>query len=125
MGHVTKAALKRYTQNLARDLRERDGSQVSAHLLVPGWTTTGDSEHRPGAWLPEQVIDYMAVALGHDDFFIICPDNETTSEMDRKRILRNTLDIIQNRPALSRWHPDHKAAFETFMLEGLPRDWRG
>ncbi|MDP1730359.1 MAG: SDR family NAD(P)-dependent oxidoreductase, partial [Devosia sp.] len=103
--NVTKAAVNAYTQNLARDLRERPGSTVSAHLLVPGWTTTGRSEHRPGAWLPEQVIGYMAEALARDDFFIICPDDETTSEMDRRRVLWNALDIVLNRPALSRWHP--------------------
>jgi hypothetical protein len=24
-------------------------------------------------------------------------------------------DIIRNRPALSRWHPDYKEAFDAFM----------
>jgi NAD(P)-dependent dehydrogenase (short-subunit alcohol dehydrogenase family) len=125
--NVTKAAVNAYTQNLARDLREREGSQVTAHLLVPGWTTTGDREHQPGAWLPEQVIGYMEEALGRDDFFIICPDDETSSEMDKKRILWNALDIIRNRPALSRWHPDHKDEFAAFMARDLPgggsADW--
>jgi hypothetical protein len=26
-------------------------------------------------------------------------------------------DIIENRPALSRWHPDYKAAFESYMAK--------
>jgi len=121
--NVSKAAVNAYTQNLARDLREREGSKVSAHLLVPGWTTTGDRAHRPGAWLPEQVIDYMAEALGRDDFFIICPDDETTTEMDRKRVLWNALDIVLNRPALSRWHPYYKDAFAEFMQQELPEAW--
>ena len=120
--NVTKAAVNAYSQNLARDLREREGSEVSAHLLVPGWTTTGDREHQQGAWLPRQVIDYMEAALGRDDFFIICPDDETSSEMDRKRILWNALDIIRNRPALSRWHPDYKDAFTEFMARDLPEE---
>lgn len=123
--NVTKAAVNAYTQNLARDLREREGSRVSAHLLVPGWTTTGDRQHQPGAWLPEQVIDYMVAALARDDFFIICPDDETTSEMDKKRLLWNALDIVRNRPALSRWHPDYKEEFAAFMRRDLPRDWGG
>jgi NAD(P)-dependent dehydrogenase (short-subunit alcohol dehydrogenase family) len=123
--NVTKAAVNAYTQNLARDLREREGSQVSAHLLVPGWTTTGDRPHQPGAWLPEQVIGYMEEALGRDDFFIICPDDETTSEMDKKRILWNALDIIRNRPALSRWHPDYQDEFAEFMARDLPGEWGG
>ncbi len=26
-------------------------------------------------------------------------------------------DIIKNRPALSRWHPDYKEAFDIFMRD--------
>lgn len=118
--NTTKAALNAYTQNLAHDLRNRPGANVSAHLLVPGWTTTGDAEPKPGAWMPAQVIDFMVDALGRDEFFIICPDGETSSDMDRKRILWNALDIVHNRPALSRWHPAHKDAFAQFMKDDLP-----
>src|SRR5690606_18329350 len=106
--NTTKAALNAYTQNLARDLRERDGSQVSAHLLVPGWTTTGDREHQPGAWLPEQVVAELAEALARDEFWIICPDDETTRETDSKRLVWNALDPVLGRPALSRWHDDYR-----------------
>lgn len=28
------------------------------------------------------------------------------------------MDIIENRPALSRWHKDHKDAFAAFMADG-------
>jgi NAD(P)-dependent dehydrogenase (short-subunit alcohol dehydrogenase family) len=118
--NTSKAAVNAYTQNLAHDLRNREGSMVSAHLLVPGWTTTGEAEHRPGAWLPEQVIEYMVEALGRDAFYIICPDDETSSEMDKKRVLWNALDIVHGRPALSRWHPDYKEAFARFMSRDLP-----
>jgi NAD(P)-dependent dehydrogenase (short-subunit alcohol dehydrogenase family) len=118
--NVSKAAVNAYTQNLARDLRERPGSMVSAHLLVPGWTTTGDAEHRQGAWLPEQVIGMLAAGLEKDAFWIVCPDDETTSEMDKKRVLWNALDLVYDRPALSRWHPDYKEAFAAFMKRDLP-----
>ena len=123
--NTTKAAVNAYTQNLARDLRERDGSKVTAHLLVPGWTTTGDAEHRPGAWLPEQVVDYLVAGLDREAFWIVCPDDETTSDMDNKRVLWNALDIVFGRPALSRWHPDHKQAFAEFMQQDLPKGWGG
>ena len=116
----TKAAVNSYTQNLARDLRDRAGSAVSAHLLIPGWTTTGDSVHRPGAWLPEQVIAFMDEALSRDAFFILCPDDETPNATDRKRIVWNALDIVYDRPALSRWHPDYKDEFAAFMQKDLP-----
>jgi NAD(P)-dependent dehydrogenase (short-subunit alcohol dehydrogenase family) len=118
--NATKAAVNAYTQNLARDLRDRPGCEVSAHLLIPGWTTTGDAEHRPGAWLPDQVIAFMAEALDRGSFFILCPDGETTSETDRKRVLWNALDIMLDRPALSRWHPEYKDAFAAFMQQDLP-----
>jgi len=121
----TKAAVNAYTQNLARDLRERPGALLSAHLLIPGWTTTGDAEHRQGAWLPEQVIDFMDESIRRGDFFILCPDGETTRETDNKRLLWNAFDIILNRPALSRWHADFRDAFASFMQKDLPPDMRG
>ena len=119
--NTSKAALNAYTQNLARDLCQLEAGKVSAHLLIPGWTTTGAAEHRPGAWLPEQVVDYMDAAIGRDEFFILCPDDETSNETDHKRILWNAMDIIENRPALSRWHPDWKDAFAEFMGRDLPK----
>lgn len=119
--NTSKAAVNAYTQNLARDLRERDGCSVSAHLLIPGWTTTGDAEHRPGAWLPEQVVSHLEQGVRAGDFFILCPDEETPNAVDHKRIFWNAMDIIENRPALSRWHPDYKDAFADFMKRDLPR----
>jgi NAD(P)-dependent dehydrogenase (short-subunit alcohol dehydrogenase family) len=112
--NVTKSALKTYTEGLQHELRNTEGSRVTAHLLIPGWTTTGKREHKPGAWMPDQVIDYMLAALDRGDFYIICPDDETTLDMDRKRILWSAGDLVENRPALSRWHPDYASAFAQF-----------
>ena len=47
-------------------------------------TTTGGREHRPGAWWPDQVVDYMLDALEAGSFYILCPDGEVTLEMDAK-----------------------------------------
>ncbi|MEL6792783.1 MAG: short-chain dehydrogenase, partial [Pseudomonadota bacterium] len=41
-------------------------------------------------------------------FYILCPDDETTPEMDRKRIAWAAGDVTDRRPPLSRWHPDWK-----------------
>jgi NAD(P)-dependent dehydrogenase (short-subunit alcohol dehydrogenase family) len=112
--NITKAALKTYTEGLAHELRNTAGCQVSAHLLVPGWTTTGKREHKVGAWLPDQVIDVLVAALARGDFYVICPDDDVTPEIDRKRILWGAGDLIENRPALSRWHPDFADAFARF-----------
>jgi NAD(P)-dependent dehydrogenase (short-subunit alcohol dehydrogenase family) len=112
--NVTKAALKTFTEGLQHELRNTEGCRVSAHLLVPGWTTTGKRAHQPGAWLPDQVIDVLLAALARGDFYIICPDDEVSAEMDRKRILWAAGDITENRPPLSRWHPDHAKDFAAF-----------
>jgi NAD(P)-dependent dehydrogenase (short-subunit alcohol dehydrogenase family) len=112
--NVAKAAVKAYTELLQHELRETDGAQVTAHLLIPGMTTTGKREHKPGAWMPDQVVDFMMAALARGDFYILCPDGEVTPEMDRKRILWAAGDIFENRPALSRWHVEYKARFEGF-----------
>jgi hypothetical protein len=112
--NITKAALKTYTEGLQHELRNTGGCQVSAHLLVPGWTTTGKREHKAGAWLPDQVIDVLVAALARGDFYVICPDDDVTPEIDRKRILWGAGDLTENRPALSRWHPDFADAFARF-----------
>lgn len=112
--NVAKAAVKSYTELLQHELRNTDGCAVTAHLLVPGMTTTGDREHRQGAWWPDQVVDYMLNALDRGDFYIICPDGEVTAEMDQKRILWGARDITENRPPLTRWHPNFKDAFDAF-----------
>ena len=108
--------MKTYTEALQHELRGQDGCAVTAHLLVPGWTTTGKREHKSGAWLPDQVVDRMLERLGQGSFYIICPDNEVTEDMDRKRIVWSAMDITEDRPPLSRWHGAYDAEFEAFEL---------
>jgi NAD(P)-dependent dehydrogenase (short-subunit alcohol dehydrogenase family) len=120
--NVSKAGIKALTEGLAHTLRNREGCRVTAHLLVPGFTYTGmvarhAPERPPAAWGPEEVVDRMLDGLQRGDFYLWCQDNETPRAVDEKRILWNALDIIENRPALSRWHDDWKAAFSTFMAE--------
>ena len=112
--NAAKAAVVSLTESLQHELRTLEGCAVTAHLLVPGWTTTGRREHRPGAWLPEQVAGRLLEGLERGDFYILCPDNEVTPEMDRKRILWGAMDITENRPPLSRWHPDYAEQFKAF-----------
>lgn len=117
--NVTKAGIRTLTEGLAHELRNTEGCEISAHLLVPGFTYTGLTRRRaaekpPGAWWPEQVADYMLAALGRGDFYIICPDNDVSTELDHKRIRWNVDDIVRNRPALSRWHPAFAEEFARF-----------
>jgi NAD(P)-dependent dehydrogenase (short-subunit alcohol dehydrogenase family) len=118
--NVSKAGVKVLTEALAHSLRNEDGARISAHLLIPGSTFTGmtsrgRTEKPPGAWTPEQVVDMLVEGMNAGDFYILCPDNEVTRATDERRMLWAAQDIVLNRPALSRWHPDHKAAFDAFM----------
>ena len=117
--NVAKAGVKTLTEQLAYGLREAH-AQVTAHLLVPGWTFTGltktpDGKQPAGAWRPDQVVDRMVTAVETGDFYIICPDNSVTSELDAARILWGAQDMTQNRPALSRWHAAWKDRFDSFI----------
>ncbi|MBZ9856639.1 SDR family NAD(P)-dependent oxidoreductase [Mesorhizobium sp. CA13] len=119
--NVSKAGVKTFTEGLAHALRNEPGAHLSAHLLIPGFTytglTEGATEKPAGAWTGEQVIDFMLESLTKRDFYILCPDNEVTRPLDEKRMAWAIGDIIENRPALSRWHPDHKDAFAAFMKQ--------
>ncbi|WP_027051125.1 SDR family NAD(P)-dependent oxidoreductase [Mesorhizobium erdmanii] len=117
--NVSKAGVKTFTEGVAHALRNEPGARLSAHLLIPGFTytglTEGATEKPAGAWTGEQVIDFMLESLVRGDFYILCPDNDVARPMDEKRMAWAIGDIIENRPALSRWHADHKDAFAAFM----------
>jgi NAD(P)-dependent dehydrogenase (short-subunit alcohol dehydrogenase family) len=118
--NVSKSGVKALTEGLAHTLREKTGGRVTAHLLIPGFTYTGMiarflPEKPPAAWTPEQVVDRLLEGLARGEFYILCPDNETSREQDERRILWAAGDLIEGRPALSRWHPDYAQAFEEFM----------
>lgn len=118
--NVSKSALKTYTEGLQHELRNVPGSKISAHLLIPGFTFTGITgvPKRPaGAWTPEQVVDFMLESLARGDFYILCPDNDVPRETDEKRMAWAIGDVIENRPALSRWHPDYAEAFADYMKQ--------
>jgi NAD(P)-dependent dehydrogenase (short-subunit alcohol dehydrogenase family) len=118
--NVSKAGVKVLTEGLAHSLRNEEGARISAHLLIPGSTFTGmtargRTEKPAGAWTPDQVIAMLIEGMSRGDFYVLCPDNEVTRDVDNKRVLWSAQDVIENRPALSRWHADYKQAFETFL----------
>jgi len=118
--NVTKSGVKTLTEQLDYALSQ-EAPYVTAHLLVPGFTFTGiggappGAEKPPGAWTSDQVADFMLEGLGRGDFYILCPDNMVTREMDEKRMQWAMDDLIKNRPALSRWRQQFKDAFDAFM----------
>jgi hypothetical protein len=93
---------------------------MQAHLLIPGWVHTGltaaNGGPKPdGAWTAEQTVDFMLESLERGDFYILCPDNDTPRVLDEKRMGWAIGDIIENRPALSRWHKDWADKFKAFV----------
>jgi len=122
--NVAKAGVKAFTEMLQHELRGTPGCRVSAHLLIPGFvftglTAQGRTEQPAAAWTPDQVADFMLERLGHNDFYILCPDNDVPRTLDEKRILWAAGDLVENRPALSRWDPDYAEAFAAFV-KGSP-----
>lgn len=140
--NISKAALKAYTEGLEyelrQDRREKDGKLYSA-LLVPGWVNTSlqikTSKYRcavggqtfsledvpfhedkpaKGAWMPRQVIDFMLEELDKGRFYIICPDNDVSRELDNLRMSWTMGDITENRPPLSRWDKDWCKKFNEY-----------
>lgn len=118
--NVSKAGVKAYTEALAHELRTTEGCAVTAHLLIPGFvftalTARGRSEKPAGAWTAEQTVDFMLARLDDGDFYILCPDNDVPRSLDERRIAWAAGDIIDNRPALSRWHPAWADRFRAFV----------
>ena len=118
--NVSKAGLKAFTEALQHELRNTAGCNISAHLLIPGFVftelTRRDRTEKPAAaWTPEQTVDFMLQRLNAGDFYILCPDNDVPRSLDERRMLWAIGDVVENRPALSRWHPDYKAAFDAFI----------
>jgi NAD(P)-dependent dehydrogenase (short-subunit alcohol dehydrogenase family) len=118
--NVSKAGVKAFTEALQHELRNIPGCRISAHLFIPGFvftglTSRGRTEKPAAAWTPEQTVDFMIERVEAGDFYILCPDNDVPRRLDERRILWAASDIVENRPALSRWHPDYAAAFETFV----------
>ena len=118
--NVSKAGVKAFTEALAHELRNTAGCRITAHLLIPGFVFTpltahGRQEKPDAAWTPEQTVDFMLARLDSGDFYILCPDNDVPRALDERRILWAAGDIVENRPALSRWHPDYAEKFAAFV----------
>ena len=118
--NVSKSGVKTFTEALAHELRNTEGHQLTAHLLIPGFVftdlTRGSRTEKPtGAWTPEQIAEFLFQSLERGDFYILCPDNDVSRELDEKRMAWAIGDIIENRPPLSRWHPDYTESFNLYI----------
>ncbi len=124
--NVAKAGVKAFTEALQHELRNTADCKISAHLLIPGFvytglTANGRTEKPDAAWTSQETVDFMMQSLENGDFYILCPDNDVDRATDEKRILWAAGDIVENRPPLSRWHPDHADTFKAFLIKARPK----
>ncbi|GAA6048399.1 hypothetical protein JCM3770_003739 [Rhodotorula araucariae] len=119
--NASKAAVKAFAEVLAHDLLP---TQVTVKLLIPGWVysklSTGgapvDNASKPaGAWTAAQCAEELFARLAGDEFYLLCPDNETSPELDLARLAWAADDVLKKRPALSRWHPAFKTEYDQFI----------
>lgn len=120
--NLSKAGVRVFTEALQHHLRGLPGCQVEARLFIPGYVHTpltahGRVEKPAGAWTPAQTVEFLFAAVERGDFYILCPDNEVDRKLDEKRILWAAGDIAENRPPLSRWHPDYVEPFKKWLQE--------
>ncbi|KAI1654204.1 NAD(P)-binding protein [Daldinia decipiens] len=119
--NASKAAVKSLAEQLSFDLRAQ--SNISTHLLVPGWTWTALAGAAPGRekpdapWTPAQVADYLEKKMGEGKFWVLCPDNDVDEETDRRRMLWTADDAVNGRPPLSRWRDEYKDEFAEWMAK--------
>lgn len=122
--NASKAVIKNLTEHLAHDLRSDPATaHISTHLLIPGWNWTGlmgnvgptneDEVKKPaGAWYPSQVAEELLAGLEKGSFYIVCPDGETDRALDQARMKWGSEDVVEGRPALSRWEESWKGRAE-------------
>ncbi len=118
--NLSKAGVKVFTEALQHALRNMEGCRVEARLFIPGFVFTpltahGRSEKPEGAWTPDETVAFLFRSVERGDFYILCPDNEVTRELDAKRIRWAAGDIAENRPPLSRWHPEYAELFKASL----------
>ncbi|KAJ5573358.1 uncharacterized protein N7459_007785 [Penicillium hispanicum] len=122
--NASKAAIKSLSEHLAHDLRSDPATaHISVHLLIPGWTWTGlmgnvgptnekEVQKPAGAWYPSQVATELQKGLERGSFYIVCPDGEADQALDQARMKWGSEDVIEGRPALSRWEENWKSRAE-------------
>lgn len=120
--NVSKAGVKVFTEALQHHLRNLPDCRIDARLFIPGFvftplTAQGRTEKPAGAWTPQQTVDFLFASIDRGDFYILCPDNEVDRRLDEKRILWSAGDVAENRPPLSRWHPDYAEPFKKWLNE--------
>ena len=93
------------------------GNEENQKLFDPDSVFFHEDKPASGAWMPQQVIDFMIEELDKGRFYIVCPDNDVDRETDNLRMTWTMQDITMDRPPLSRWHDDYKQKFTEYVEE--------
>ncbi len=97
------------------------GCRVSAHLLIPGFVFTGltasGRTEKPAGGLDAGADGRLHAASGWRPAISTSSAPTTTCRASSTRSASCWAagDIVENRPALSRWHPDYAEAFAAFV----------
>lgn len=73
-----------------------------------GPTKEEEVQKPAGAWYPSQVAEELFKGLEKGSFYIVCPDGETDRALDQARMKWGSEDVVEGRPALSRWEESWK-----------------
>lgn len=72
-------------------------------------------EKPPGAWTPAQVVDFLQAKMAQGAFYVLCPDNDVSEDLDRRRMLWAANEAVQGRAPLSRWREETRGEAEEWM----------
>ena len=121
--NVSKAGVKAFTEALQHELRNTPGCRVTRASADPGLRLHAADRQGPDREAGSR-LDAGADRRLHAGepcggrFLHPLPGQRRAAAVDERRILWAAGDIVENRPALSRWHPDYAAAFKAFMERG-------
>lgn len=86
-----------------------------------GPTQESEIKKPDGAWHPSQVADFLVQKVKEGSFYILCPDNECDRALDESRMRWASDDVIEDRPALSRWEENWKGRAAKWIGEDAQR----
>ena len=116
--NVSKVGVKVVTEALAHELRNIEGCPRQRASLDPGLHlhrahgSRGEAAGRLDGGAGDRLLHRLHV--GRRFLRPLPRQRSVTRAMDERRILWAAGDIVENRPPLSRWHPDYKNAFAEF-----------
>lgn len=91
-------------------------SQIADATVFQSGNVPNSTKPKPdSAWTGTQVADFMYQKMNDGKFYILCPDNDVTEELDKKRILWSVGDMVNGRPPLTRWRAEWKGEAEEWM----------